>query len=131
MATPLSRLLQQIMSVDAGLIVIPWSFTINGTSNPTVWTGDLIKAPVRNSAGKFTLELRNQPYAIVGGDASMLLVASDTVDIYPQCDITNFAAATPTFVVKCKTGTANTDPPNGSIVGGYLIARGTTLKAAA
>ena len=117
---------------DVGLALVPFAFTINGTSNPLVANnaGDEISGQqvTRTGAGVFTFAL-NLSYAkfigcVMGG------VYGASGDIVPQV-----TAADPVgngannITVKTLAAAVATDPANGSIVSGVLICKTNQRRA--
>ena len=86
-----------------------FSFYTNGSSDPSNTTalGKQVGTVARTSAGKFTLTLTNRFPAIVGVFPAVG-TAADDVDLYPQADLSGYAASG-TIIVKLKTGATNTD----------------------
>jgi len=115
-------------SVDGGLVLVPFCFTINGSSNPDAVLGDQIlsRLVTRTSAGLFTFTLVNLPYAVVGG--SVCCNSGATEDIVPHLDA-SLANSTGVVTVRTITATTATDPADNDIVYGTLICAKTDRRA--
>ncbi len=120
----LNRKLDRLEVLGEGFAVIPFSFTINGTTHPTVFAGP-ISGIVRDEAGEFTLTLKDAsvPKQCFVGLASVSNTADD-VDMYTLVDWSTVVSAG-TFVVRCMTATVETDPTTALLVGGFLLVRKT------
>lgn len=116
-----------VSSTDEELILIPFGFTINGTSNPDGFIGDNVTTFERNEAGEFTGTLRDRPPYVFCGFAEISSTADD-VDITGKVDWSTVVSAG-TFKVRCMTGSTQTDPTDNLKVGGVLICKKTTRVA--
>ncbi len=74
----LNRPLLPLECLGDGFVVIPFTFTINGTTHPTVFAGP-ISGVVRDEAGEFTLTLLDNsvPALCYFGDAGVSVTADD------------------------------------------------------
>jgi hypothetical protein len=120
---PINRRRKVVEGVDQNLLLIPVSFTINGTTTPDGLEGSLLESVAYTAAGKFTCTLRDSPYQVLNAIPSMGVVTADNIDIYAQCDKSGLASGGLTFVVKTKTGATLTDPPDDSVVDVLLVCR--------
>ena len=121
MRVGLNKRLNDVKANEDSLVIIPFGFQINGTSAPDNVKGDLIdRTIVRNSAGNFTLTLRARPAKCLSGVA--VVSHTSNVDIVGAVDWTAVETAG-TFVVRCLTGTVETDPADNKFVGGHLICK--------
>lgn len=121
----LNKTLRRVMAHDDGVVIVPFSFQINGTSAPDNVKGDLISRTVtRNEAGEFVLTLKARPAFCFYGHAEISSTADD-VDIYGKVDWSTVESAG-TFVVRCMTGTTQTDPTDNLFVGGFLLVKRTS-----
>lgn len=116
-----------IQSPDEGLEVVPFGFTINGTSDPDGLVGDTLVSVARSEAGEFLCTLRDDFPVCFYGHADVSSTADD-VDIYGKVDWSSVVSAS-TFVVRCMTGATQTDPTNDLVVGGFLLVKRTTRRA--
>lgn len=112
---------------DEGVVVIPFGFTINGTSDPDGLIGDELVSVARSEAGEFLCTMRGEPAVCFYGHAEISSTADD-VDIYGKVDWSTVATAG-TFVVRCMTGATQTDPTDNLKVGGFLLVKKTTRRA--
>jgi hypothetical protein len=123
----LQRLQPAVQSPDEGLLILPFGFTINGTSNPDGLIGDTLKSVVRSEAGEFLCTLRDVPPACFYGTADPSNVPDD-VDLYGKVDWSSVVSAG-TFVVRTMTGAVETDPADNTLIGGFLLVKSTTRRA--
>ena len=112
---------------DEGVVLVPFGFDINGTSNPDALIGDSLVTAVRSEAGEFLCTLREKPASCFYGHAEISSTADD-VDIYGKVDWSTVASAG-TFVVRCMTSSTQTDPSDNLKVGGFLLVKKTTRRA--
>jgi hypothetical protein len=112
---------------DDGVVLIPFGFTINGTSDPDGLVGDSLVSVARSEAGEFLCTLRDKPAECFYGHASVSSTADD-VDLYGKVDWASVVSAG-TFVVRAMTGATQTDPTDNLLVGGFLLVRKTTRRA--
>lgn len=109
-------------STDEGVVIVPFGFQINGTSNPDNLTG-AITAVTRNEAGEFLCTLEGEPVSCFYGHADVSSTADD-VDIYGKVDWST-VATTGQFVVRFMTGATETDPTDDLFAGGFLLVKKT------
>ncbi|HET9045094.1 MAG TPA: hypothetical protein VFN70_18190 [Burkholderiales bacterium] len=112
---------------DEGVCLVPFGFTVNGTSDPDGLIGDLLQSVVRSEAGEFLCTLRDKPAACFYGDAQVSNTADD-VDLYAKVDWSTVASAG-TFVVRPMTAATQTDPTDNLLIGGFLLCKRTKRKA--
>ncbi len=119
------RLLHDFETSDEGVVLVPFGFTINNTTDPDGLKGDLLLSVARSEAGEFlcTLATGASPYFCFYGVASVSNTADD-VDMYSIVDWSTVASAG-TFVVRCMTAATQTDPVNDLLVGGFLLCKKT------
>lgn len=120
----LNRVLSDPQMLGEGFVWIPFGFTINGTSTPTAVKGPLASVAY-SEAGEFlcTLLDNSVPKQMFVGLASVSNTADD-VDMYAIVDWSTVVSAG-TFVVRTMTGSTQTDPTSGLLVGGFLLGRKT------
>ncbi len=120
----LNRKLDVLESLGEGFVVIPFGFTINGTTTPDGLKGPLASVAY-SEAGEFLCTLKDQsvPKECWYGHADVSTTADD-VDIYGKVDWSTVVSAG-TFVVRTMTGTTQTDPTDNLLVGGFLLCRKT------
>lgn len=119
----LNRKLSVPESLDEGLVLVPFGFTINGTSDPDGLIGDMLDTVTRSEQGEFLCTLTNRPAVCFYGHAEISSTADD-VDIYGKVDWSTVVSAG-TFVVRCMTATTETDPTDNLKVGGFLLVKKT------
>jgi hypothetical protein len=121
----LNRPLLDLECLGDGFVVIPFGFTINGTSDPDGLKGLALSTVARSEAGEFlcTLADNSVPAQCYVGFASVSNTADD-VDMYAIVDWSTVVSAG-TFVVRCMTSATQTDPTDDLLVGGFLLARTT------
>lgn len=118
----LNKRLNRVMALEDSLVIIPFQFQINGTSDPDNVKGDMISRTVtRAEAGEFNLTLKARPAFCYAGFAAVNLIVDD-VDLYCTVDWSTVKTAG-TFVVRCMTAATQTDPTDNYYVGGYLICK--------
>lgn len=120
----LDKRLTPVVAHDEGTVLVPFSFTINGTSDPDGLQGDLLDTVTRNEAGEFLCTLKRRPARCFAGVAEISSTADDT-DIVGKVDWSTVVSAG-TFVVRCMTGAVQTDPTDNLVVGGFLLVGKTT-----
>ena len=111
-------------ALGEGWVLIPFGFTINGTSDPDGLIPDnVFSGWTRNEAGEFTGTLK----AAIGKPKCLFAMATlsptaDDVDIYARCDWTTVESAG-TLKVFLMTGATQTDPTDDTKVGGFLLCK--------
>lgn len=120
----LNRVLSLLEILGDGFVVIPFGFTINGTTTPDGLKGPLASVAY-SEAGEFlcTLSDNSVPAQCYVGFASVSNTADD-VDMYSIVDWSTVVSAG-TFVVRTMTGSTQTDPTDNLLVGGFLLGRKT------
>lgn len=117
----INKKLFRVLANEDSLVLVPFQFTVNGTTNPTVMKGDMIVRTItRNSAGNWTLTLKSRPAFCYMGVAKVSNTSN--VDLVGHVDWTT-AKSAGTIVVRTMTGSVETDPANGKLVGGYLVVK--------
>lgn len=116
-----------MFAVGEGVVIIPFSFQVNGTSNPDHLEGDALQTAVRREAGEWLLTFRDIPAYVFYAHAEISSTADD-VDIYGKCDWST-TATDGKLVVRAQTGATETDPTDNLFVGGFILAKKTTRKA--
>lgn len=119
--------LHLVETPDEGVEIIPFGFTINGTSDPDGLVGDALASVARSEAGEFLCTLRDNVARCFYGHADVSTTADD-VDIYGKVDWSSVVSAG-TFVVRLMTATTETDPSDNLLVGGFLLVKKTTRRA--
>lgn len=116
MAGTFNRKTEEARTLDERVILVAYSFTANGTSNPNTVVGAIVqdKAVTRASAGKFTFQMAEVAYQNIPGPPNVS--GGTTEDIYGQATI----AANGLVTVQTKTGGTNTDPTAGDVVSGVI-----------
>src|SRR5688572_28746751 len=117
----------RVETPDEGVMVVPFGFTINGTSDPDGLIGDTLASVVRNEAGEFLCTLRDQYAACFFGDASCSVTADDT-DLEGRVDWST-VVSDGTFTVRFMDDTTQTDPTDNLLAGGFLLVTKTTRAA--
>lgn len=117
--------LSQVEIVDEGVVLLPFGFTINGTSDPDGLKGLCLLSVARSEAGEFLCTLADgyKPYFCFYGRADVSVTADDT-DVEGLLDWSTVASAG-TFVVRTMTGAVQTDPTDDLLVGGFLLCKKT------
>ncbi len=110
-------------TTDEGVVLIPFGFVINGTSDPDGLTGDALSTVARSEAGEFLCTLVGEPAVVFTAHAQCSNTADD-VDIYCKVDFSTVASAG-TFTVRTMTGATQTDPTNDTRIGGFLVVKKT------
>jgi hypothetical protein len=124
------RIMDDVQSTDGDLVLVPFCFTTNGASAPTLVFGDQVTSRLvtRTSAGLYTFTLYNIPYAVVGGGVTC--TSGATEDIVPHLDATA-GATTGIITVRTMTATTATDPISGAVVYGHLLCARNDRRAGA
>lgn len=120
----LNKTLRPVLSHDYDVVLIPFGFTVNGTSDPDGIIGDLVDTVARSEAGEFLVTLKARPAKCFYGSADVSSTADD-VDIYGKVDWSSVESAG-TFVVRCMTGATQTDPTDNLLIGGVLVCKKTS-----
>lgn len=120
----LNRVLLLLEILGEGFVVIPWGFTVNGSSDADGLLGPIASA-ARNEAGEWLVTLRDnsapkQCWLGVAFDSNTV----DDVDMYCKVDWSSVVSAG-TFVVRAMTGATQTDPTDNTLIGGFLLGRKT------
>lgn len=74
----LNKKLRPAMAHDEGLVVVPFGFVINGTSDPDGIIGDLVDTVTRSEAGEFVVTLKCKVAKCFFGAAGVSETADDT-----------------------------------------------------
>jgi nitroimidazol reductase NimA-like FMN-containing flavoprotein (pyridoxamine 5'-phosphate oxidase superfamily) len=119
--------LVQIETPEEGVVVVPFAFVVNGTSDPDGLQGDELVSVTRSEAGEFLCTLRNKPAICFFGDAGVSNTADD-VDLYAKVDWSS-VVSDGTFVVRAMTAATQTDPTDNLKIGGFLLLKKTTRVA--
>lgn len=122
MPNRLKHKLFEVETTDEGVVIMPFGFTINGTSDPDGLTG-CVTAAVRDEAGEFSLTLEGEPVSCFYAHADISTTADD-VDIYGKCDWST-VATTGVLKVRFMTGTTQTDPTDNLVAGGFILVKKT------
>lgn len=118
------RKLELVQSAEEGVVLIPFGFTINGTSDPDGLLGDEVDTVTRAEAGEFNVTFKHKAAVCFLADAGLSNTADD-VDLYVKCDWSTF---TTDGIVKVRamTGATQTDPTDNTLLGGFLLVRKTS-----
>ncbi len=122
------RKLVQPEIVDEGVVMIPFAFQINATSDPNNVQGDEVSGRVvtRTSAGLFTFTLVDKAYSVIGGGVTC--TSGATEDIVPHLDPT-LVPTTGVVTVRTMTAGTPTDPADDNFVYGHLLVKKTDRRA--
>lgn len=112
---------------DEGVVLLPFSFTVNGTSDADGLSGDTLVSAVFSEAGEYLCTLRDKYPTCFGGFAN-ISNTTDDVDLYAKVD-TSAVVSAGTFVVRCMTGATQTTPGDNLVVSGVLIVKKNTRRA--
>jgi hypothetical protein len=120
----LNRKLSLLEILGEGFALIPFGFTVNGTSDADGLKGPIASA-VFSEAGEYLVTLLDNsvPKECYAGFAGVSNTADD-VDMYAIVDWSAVVSAG-TFVVRCMTGATETTPTDNLLVGGFLLVRKT------
>jgi hypothetical protein len=110
----------QLTTPEEGVVFLPFKLQFVNSA-PVIVEGDCFTNPGYPSTGKFTMSLREKIGICYGGHA-WVSVTADNVDLHCQVDSDSVVSGG-TVTVKCKTGTANADPPANAFIGGFLMVR--------
>lgn len=127
MADSFGPVLNTPLIPDQGVVLIPFAFKANGTSDPTTTKGDAVSSVAYVSAGKWTVTLSKVPYDVICVLPAVPEHSGDAVDIYTEitaiatCPATGTGAGT--LTVRTKTGSSNTAPPSNAWIGGLIVAK--------
>ncbi len=119
--------LRLVETADEGIVLVPFQFQVNGTSDADNLKGDNLVSAVFSEAGEYLCTLRDQYAVCLGGFANISNTADD-VDLYAKVDFSSVVSAG-TFVVRCMTGATETTPTNDTLIGGLLICKKVTRQA--
>jgi hypothetical protein len=111
---------------DEGVVIIPFGFDVNGTSDADGLIGDSLVSAAYSEAGEYLCTLREEPAVCFGGDV-WVSNTTDDVDLYGKLDWSTVTAGT--FTVRFMTGATQTTPTNNLKVGGFLLVKKTTREA--
>jgi hypothetical protein len=112
---------------DEELVLVPFGFTINGTSDPDGLIGDELVSVTRPEAGEFLCTLKDKPARCFFGHAECSVTADD-VDLSGRVDW-SAVATDGTFTVRLLDDTTQTDPADNLLVGGFLLVKKTLRRA--
>lgn len=119
--------LHRVETPDEGLVLVPFSFTVNGTSDADGLSGDTLVSAAFAEAGEYLCTCRDQYAECFGGFANISNTADD-VDLYAKVD-TSTTVSAGTFTVRCMTAATQTTPTDDTVVAGFLLCRKTTRRA--
>ena len=119
--------LQGVQTPDEGVVILPFSFRVNGTSDADDLSGDTLVSATFSEAGEYLCTLRDTPASCFYGAADPANTADD-VDLAVQVDWSS-VATDGTFVVRCMTGATQTTPTDDTLIGGFLLVKKTTRAA--
>jgi len=122
----IQRIPDSVKIPDEGVVILPFAVQfVSGA--PVIVEGDTLANAADTGPGKFTLTFRDRPAVCFFADAQVS-VTGDATDLYAQVDWTDMVA-NGKVVVKTKTGSANTDPPANTFIGGFVLVKKTTRRA--
>jgi hypothetical protein len=116
-----------IETPEEGLILVPFQFQVNGTSDADHISGDSLVSAAFAEAGEYLCTLREKYAVCLGGFANVSNTADD-IDLYTKVDFASVASAG-TFTIRCMTAGTETTPTDDTLVGGFLLCKKTTRKA--
>jgi hypothetical protein len=119
--------LHQVQTPDEGLVLVPFKFQVNNTSDADHLSGDTLVSAAFAEAGEYLCTLRDSYAVCFGGFASISNTADD-VDLYAKVDSSSVVSAG-TFTVRCMTAATQTTPTNDTFVSGFLVCKKTTRAA--
>lgn len=120
--------LQQLETTDQGLVAIPYSFLVNGTSNGDGIRGDALKAAVFVEAGEYELEFRDKPVEVLGALPPSIHNTADDVDLYAKIDPSDMVA-NGKATIRCMTGATQTTPTDNTRISGVIFVKKTNRVA--
>lgn len=98
MRTGLNTRLNPVESHEDGCVIIPFGFTINGTSDPDNLIGDWLESVVRSEAGEFLCTLKSKVARCFYGAAGVSVTVDDTP---MECEVDwSTVKSAGTFVVR-------------------------------
>ncbi len=119
--------LHLVNSPDEGLVLVPFQFQVNSTSDGDNLKGDTLVSAVFSEAGEYLCTLRDS-YAVCLGGVANISNTADDVDLYAKVDFSSVVSAG-TFVVRCMTAATQTTPTDDTLIGGFLVCKKTTRRA--
>ncbi len=119
--------LHNLQAPDEGVVLLPFSFTVNGTSDADGLDGDSLVSATFAEAGEYLCTLRDKYPACFGGFANISNTADD-VDLYAKVDTSTVVNGS-TFTVRCMTGASQTTPTDNTVVSGVLFVKKSTRGA--
>lgn len=126
----LRRKRHQVECTDEGCVLVPFAFSINGTTTPKLLLGDELLTLSRTSAGKFAGQTRDAGYARIFGGFFSVSNTGDSDDFVGKCDWSSVAASG-AFTLRTMTGGTPTDPADSVLCGGFLLVKYTSRRARA
>ncbi len=115
---------------DEGGVLIPFAFSINGTTTPTLLLGDELLTLSRSAAGKFAMTTRDLGAGRIFGGFCSVSNTGDTDDFVGKVDWSSWNG-NGTLTIRTMTGGTAVDPANGVLVGGFLFVKDTNRRARA
>lgn len=115
----LNRRLDEVLSSEKDLVIIPFKAQVNGTSNPDNLECANIASVTRAEAGEFEFTLVQRPAKCIVVLAGISDTADD-VDRYCRCDWSTVESAG-TFKVFVQTAATQTDPTDNMLIGGIIV----------
>ena len=112
---------------DEGLVALPFSFTVNGTSDADGLSGDCLVSAAFSEAGEYLCTLRDKYPFCFGGFAN-ISNTTDDVDLYAKVDTSSVVSGS-TFVVRCMTAATQTTPGDNLVVSGVIFVKKNTRAA--
>lgn len=116
-----------VTSPFEGLVAVPFSFTVNGTSDADGLSEDSLVSAVFAEAGEYLCTLRDKFPSCLGGFAN-ISNTSDDVDLYAKVESDSIVSGG-TFTVRCMTGAVQTTPADNTVITGVVFCRKNTRVA--
>lgn len=119
--------LHDVQSTDEGLVLVPYQFRVNGTSDADDLSDSLESAALAE-AGEYLLTFRDKPAAVYAGPPPNISNTADDVDLYGKIDVSDIVA-NGKATVRCMTGATQTTPTDNTLISGVLVCKKTTRRA--
>lgn len=120
--------LHVVQAPDEGLVLVPYQFRVNGSSDGDDISGDTLVSAVLSEAGEYLCTLRDKYPTCFGGTPPNVSNTADDVDIYGKVD-TSSVVTNSTFTVRCMTGATQTTPTDNTLISGLLVVKRNTRGA--
>lgn len=120
-----ARKLHGVQSPDEGIVIVPYSFRVNGTSAGDDLSGDTLVSAAFSEAGEYLLTFRDKFASCLFSPPPSLANVADDVDLYAKIDPTDVCIGG-TATVRCMTGATQTTPTDNTLISGVLICKKST-----